>query len=91
MRSRTRLCSVHWGVAEPHLKEHEVLEDVSLTSYDETPHACPTCGELVEGRGAQLFVTAYPTKEERKDYWLQVHDHCGTPKWLPWKAQAEKP
>jgi hypothetical protein len=41
--------------------------------------------EPLEKTGVQIFITCYPAKDERKDYWFQVHYECGTPSWFPTK------
>lgn len=87
LRSRLRLCDLHWRAVQPDLAKHEVFEDGGLASDHGMGTPCPTCGEVLQEPLAQLFVTAYPSKDDRKDYWLRVHEACGSPSWLPWKEQ----
>jgi len=91
MRSRARVCQLHWRTVEPHLVQFEVTDELPTAGNQVSIAPCATCGEPVAERGTQLFITAYPTQNDRKDYWLQVHDTCGTPDWLPWRAQAVLP
>lgn len=83
LRYGLRLCQGHWGEIEPHLAEYEVLIDNATNTAWGTTSWCATCGEPIEESGGQVFVTCYPSKNDRKDYWLQVHSSCPIPKFLP--------
>jgi hypothetical protein len=40
---------------------------------------CLTCSQPLTEVGWQLFITAYPTQDERKDYWARIHTDCRLP------------
>lgn len=82
-RMALRLCEGHWREVEPHLTEYEVITDGSDAPYGFGSFVCGTCGQILSERGAQVFVTAYPPKQDRKDYWFQVHSECPLPSWMP--------
>jgi len=82
-RWSTRLCDFHWGEIEPHLAKYEVLVD-NLTLGDRFPTDwCASCGHPIDEGGRQLFITSYPPKQDRKDYWLHIHDECTVPRFTP--------
>jgi len=78
-RHRARYCPAHWDEIHSGLSKFEVDPD-SLTLGDPTSQGlCITCGEPVtEGLG-QVFVTSYPSKNQRKDYWARIHVGCNLP------------
>jgi len=77
-----RLCELHWREVESHLAEYEVVPDDIAGSISLAPIPCATCKQPVHQGGARAFLTSYPAKNDRKDYWLNVHDPCGFPDWL---------
>lgn len=78
-RTSFRLCLDHWNSIEHDLTEFE-LDPVDLTGSPSGHSAkCVTCLEPVDERGRQVFVTAYPAKNERKDYWGKLHNLCRLP------------
>lgn len=77
-----RLCPTHAAVVNDNLAEYEVLPDDLTVGADGPAADCLTCGEPITEAGAQLFVTAYPAKNERKDYWASVHENCRLPQCL---------
>lgn len=76
-RHRLRFCQEHTPVVEEYLSEFE-LSLANLTGSggrDGVVH-CLSCGEPVDESGWQVFVTGYPSQDERKDYWGGLHiDH----------------
>lgn len=82
LRRRHRYCPRHWSQIEANLSEFEV--DVSSLTENGWAMAetCATCGKPITQDRAQVFVTAYPTQDNRKDYWLQIHGHCPPPDFL---------
>ena len=83
LRYSTRLCDLHWGEIEPHLTHYEVLVDDPTASFRNDAGRCASCGDPLTERGQQLFITAYPPKHDRKDYWLHIHSHCTVPRFIP--------
>jgi hypothetical protein len=78
-----RLCDLHWGEIEPHLAKYEVLVEDPTFSVRALPDWCASDGEPIHERGRQVFVTAYPPKQGRKDYWLHIHESCTLPRFIP--------
>jgi hypothetical protein len=84
-RRRLRLCESHWLAIEPYLMQYQIADD-GITAGDAlAPSRCGTCLEPLFEGGVQIFVTCYPAKDERKDYWFQIHYKCGVPSWFPTK------
>lgn len=82
-RRKLRLCQRHWSEIEPCLAQYEVLEDGRVAGDLDALTVCPTCLKPLDEALAQIFVTSYPTKNDRKDYWFQVHQDCSVPSWFP--------
>lgn len=82
-RHRLRFCADHIAVLQEDLSEFEVsaVQD-ALSRGDRVVTKCLSCGEPVREGGRQLFVTCYPTQDERKDYWSRIHDECSIPAYL---------
>jgi len=82
-RHRLRFCAEHIAVLQEDLAEFEVsaVQD-ALSRGDSFVTKCLSCGEPVREGGRQLFVTCYPTQDERKDYWSRIHDECSIPAYL---------
>lgn len=78
-RTSFRLCLDHWNSIEHDLAEFEV-DPVDLTgSPGGYSSKCVTCLQPADEVRRQVFVTAYPAKNERKDYWGKLHDPCRLP------------
>ena len=76
-RYRLRFCRVHSRLVQEDLTEFEVNpEDGTLSGGDDSMAKCFSCGEPVDESGAYLFLTCYPSKNERKDYWSRLHVDC---------------
>ena len=58
------------------------MSDGDTAPFDFQTFVCPTCQKPVDQGGVRAFVTAYPAKNDRKDYWLNVHEACALPQWL---------
>lgn len=82
-RHRLRFCAEHMLILQEDLSEFEVtaIQD-ALSRGDRFVTKCLSCGEPVHEGGRQLFVTCYPTQDERKDYWSRIHDECVIPSYL---------
>lgn len=78
-RWNLRLCPGHWSEYQRDLAEFEVDPANTALSSFSANDTCLTCSEPVGEGGDQLFVTSYPTKQERKDYWARVHHDCNLP------------
>lgn len=68
-----RYCPAHWGDIHQHLAQYEVVVEDGAESIWGRDGACVTCGKPINDGAIQLFVTSYPSKNERKDYWLSFH------------------
>jgi len=75
-RRSGRVCTTHWGEIERSLAQFELDPDRGTLSDPAAEWLCFACLEPVDEIGYQVFVTAYPAKDERKDYWARVHMHC---------------
>lgn len=78
-RWRTRLCRIHSAAIEQHLAEFEILPEDTTAGFYGPKSQCFTCHEPISEGGQELFVTGYPSQNERKDYWARVHLTCGLP------------
>jgi hypothetical protein len=77
-----RYCPGHWDEIQSGLAQFEV-DPERLTLSDSTSQGlCLTCLEPVDEFGGQVFITSYPAKNQRKDYWARVHVACFLPQLL---------
>lgn len=82
-RWRLRFCPAHLGVLEEDLAQHEVSAlQATVSNGDRRVVDCLSCREPIEEIGWQLFVTCYPTQDERKDYWARIHNKDCLPHYL---------
>ena len=82
-RYRLRFCPEHLAVLEEDLAEHDVEAlNATVSTGDRRVVNCLSCGEPIDETGVQFFVTCYPTKDERKDYWFRVHAEHQPPAYL---------
>lgn len=74
LRYRRRFCAHHVASVDEDLAEHEVLvpERAESSSYASMAN-CFSCGQPVSQGGTQVFITGYPTQDQRKDYWGKLH------------------
>lgn len=75
-RRSGRACVLHWGEIERDLAQFEVDSDSGTLSDPTSEGLCFTCFKPVDKSRCQVFVTAYPAKDERKDYWAAIHSTC---------------
>jgi hypothetical protein len=89
-RYSLRLCDEHFAFIENNLSEIEVDPNDPAGSWLDDLAQCFACHQPLGEISRQLFVTAYPTKNERKDYWARIHDACTVPAPLkkPSRARA---
>jgi hypothetical protein len=78
---RLRLCPQHLAGFQHDLAENEVVWADSTGSVVDTPTNCFACGKPVLQTDWHFSVTAYPAKDERKDYWSRLHTDCRLPAW----------
>lgn len=82
-RYRLRFCPSHVLDVEEYLAQYEVASEyVALGTGDSHWRRCLPCGKPADELSRQLFITGYPAKDERKDYWAQVHIGCRLPDFL---------
>lgn len=74
-----RLCPVHAAAVNEDLADHEIVPEDVATRTDWVRPDCLACGKPMDQVGTQLFVTAYPAKDQRKDYWGNLHVNCSLP------------
>lgn len=88
-RLRLRLCERHWREVEPRLAEFELTYEGTPAADSDLLGLCATCLEPLKEGVAQVFTTGYPTKNDRKDYWFQIHPACPVPEWYPAKFELK--
>jgi len=81
-RALGRFCGPHWAEIERGLAEFEVDPDGSTVSDSQLEGLCFACLEPRDKPFGQAFITSYPAKNERKDYWASVHEGCYLPPYL---------
>lgn len=82
-RYRRRFCSLHSAAVEEDLAEHElVVTEPTAGSPNGNMANCFSCAEPVREGGRQVFITGYPSNDERKDYWGKLHDSHRLPPYL---------
>jgi hypothetical protein len=81
-RFRLRLCHTHALEVYDRLTPFLVQADDLASEDIERPTTCITCGEPLVQAGWQVFVTCYPTQNDRVDYWALLHTDCRFPDWL---------
>lgn len=78
-RYRLRLCADHSFELQERLHQFEVdpngftVRDSSVASH------CLGCMKPIGEERWQVFVTHYVSKDDRKDYWSQIHTQCALP------------
>lgn len=83
LRYRRRFCTHHVASVEEDLAEHElVTADGAAPVHNPAMANCLSCGEPVNQGGRQVFITGYPTQDQRKDYWGRLHDGHQLPEYL---------
>jgi hypothetical protein len=78
-RSSGRFCLPHWNEIQRRLDQFEVDPDSGALSDPSVEGLCISCAKPVDESGRQLFITSYPAKDDRKDYWSRIHDLCPSP------------
>jgi hypothetical protein len=78
---RIRLCPLHLLTFQNDLAKYEVASLDDTSSVIDTPTDCFTCGKPAGQTDWHFSVTAYPAKNERKDYWARLHTDCSLPGW----------
>jgi hypothetical protein len=78
---RLRLCPRHLAAFQHDLTKYEVVYSDTAAGIVDTPSDCFSCGEPVLQTDWHFSVTAYPAKDERKDYWARLHTDCRLPAW----------
>ena len=76
-RYRLRFCRIHAASIHEDLAQFEVdADDGTLRGGDLVSSQCFSCGQPVDELGWYVFMTGYPTKDQRKDYWSRLHVEC---------------
>jgi hypothetical protein len=78
-RHSARFCPGHWSEIESGLSQFEVDTDSGALSDPTCEGLCLTCLKPVTEGSGQVFLTSYPTKDQRKDYWARIHTGCNLP------------
>lgn len=82
-RWRLRFCPSHVLDVQEYLSQFEVTSEyATLRDGGSQFRNCLPCGKPADQLSAQLFITGYPTQDERKDYWANVHIGCQLPAFL---------
>ena len=82
-RYRLRFCPDHGALVDEHLSQYEltVVQYAARASNGHMTH-CFSGGEPLAEIVRQVFITGYPTQDQRKDYWFQVCGDHGLPEYL---------
>lgn len=76
---KLRLCPGHVSEIQGDLAQFKVdIADDAVGRSNFAPQ-CVTCLQPTGEVDWQLFVTIYPTKQEREDYWTALHVDCNVP------------
>lgn len=79
-RYRLRFCPTHAATIDEDLAQYELLTDGSaISTLKAAASHCFSCGNPLDEAGTQCFITGYPSQDERKDYWFQIHTTCTLP------------
>jgi len=78
-RIKLRLCEVHSLDLQEYLTELELMPIDPASGFAGDDPRCITCRKPVDKGGWQVFITGYPAKQEREDYWSQLHPTCPIP------------
>lgn len=78
-----RFCETHASFVDEYLTENECLvADFALSVGNTFIPNCLTGREPIGQVGFQVYVTGYPPKNERKDYWAMLCDRHPLPAFL---------
>jgi hypothetical protein len=78
-RYMIRLCDRHSADVQEDLAQFELLTAEDTPGISDGEGLCLACHKPVGQVGLQAFITGYVAKDERKDYWGQVHSACTVP------------
>jgi hypothetical protein len=79
-RWRLRLCATHIRDVQEYLSEFKIdPENGAVSGGSAAMTNCLSCGQPLDERGWQLFVTCYPPDDQREDYWARIHAACNVP------------
>lgn len=81
-RYMSRLCGEHFAFVQQDLAKYKVGAEDTAFSADSGLTDCLSCGEPAVELWQQLFLTCYPTDNQREDYWARIHFGCPTPELL---------
>lgn len=82
-RWRLRFCAEHLAVLEEDLAEFEVTAlESAIRDGDPFVVKCLAGGEPINHRSRQVYVTCYPTQDQREDYWARICDEHELPVYL---------
>lgn len=88
-RHYLRLCDMHSLQVERGLDEFEVDPESGAVRSNGRTWACLTCSKPIDETGWQVFITHYVSKNDRKDYWAQLHRGCVLPPLLAPPARID--
>lgn len=76
-RYRLRFCPRHNAAVQEDLSQFKVDPDSgALSGGDALMTQCFSCRQPIGESDWYLYVTSYPTKNEREDYWSRLHVNC---------------
>jgi hypothetical protein len=78
---RLRLCPPHLTALQHDLAECEIGIAEDATCIVNSPTNCLSCRQPTGQTDWHFSVTAYPAKDQRKDYWSRLHTDCRLPDW----------
>lgn len=82
-RYRRRFCAHHVATVQEDLAQNELLiTEPAAGAVNPSMANCLSCRQPVREGGTQVFITGYPTENERKDYWGKLHDGHQLPPYL---------
>lgn len=78
---RLRLCAGHLTMFENDLAKYELVSVDDTSAIIAAPSQCFACQKPALETDWHLSITAYPAKDQRKDYWTRLHNGCRMPEW----------
>jgi hypothetical protein len=88
-RITLRLCEIHSLDVQEYLAKLELMpiDPTAGVAGDDT--RCIACRKPTGQGDWQVFITGYPPKQEREDYWSKLHTTCAMPSILTQIYRAE--
>ena len=79
IRNKHRLCPPCYGLLTEYLDPYQVIGTEVEEDLAKLLGLCPSCDQSLDEGASRVFVTTYPAKDDRHDYWLAIHTQCDLP------------